>query len=85
MAGMRIEPIAAVVAALEPEMAAKNIAESTVTMPNPPGNRPTSDCAKSIRRREMPDASINAPDRMKKGIAARGKLSSPANMRCARA
>jgi hypothetical protein len=81
MAGIRMVPIAAVVAALEPEMAAKNIAEITVTRPRPPRARPTRAWAKLMRRPEMPAASMTAPARTKNGMAASGKESRPANMR----
>jgi len=77
-------PIAAVVAALDPEIAAKNMAEITVTSPKPPRARPTRACAKLISRPDIPDDSIRAPARMKNGMAANGKESIPANIRCTR-
>lgn len=46
IAGIKIPPIAATVAALEPEIAEKNIAVNTVTIPSPPVILPTSEFAK---------------------------------------
>src|SRR4051794_30413914 len=71
---MSTEPIANVVATLEPETAAKIMQVSTQVAANPPCTPPTTDFANSTSRREIPPVSIRLPARMKKGIAASGNL-----------
>ena len=78
-----MDPIAATVAGLEPDKAAKKAEAITVMMPNPPGSEPTSDLAKSTNRRDMPPVSMNPPAIMKKGIAMNGNESTAVNIRCA--
>tara|TARA_E500000318_G_scaffold95458_1_gene95260 strand:- start:847 stop:1092 length:246 start_codon:yes stop_codon:yes gene_type:complete len=73
MAGIRIEPIAAVVAAPDPEMAAKNSEVTMATIAKPPVILPTRVLEKSTRRRDIPPLCIKEPARMKKGIAINGK------------
>ncbi|MPN25185.1 hypothetical protein SDC9_172592 [bioreactor metagenome] len=77
------EPIAETVAGPEPEIAAKNMQASTVTIARPPVMKPTRLSARLTRRREMPPLHISAPARMKKGIASSGKESSPVTDFCA--
>src|SRR5215207_8475554 len=73
-AGIRIAPMAKVVATDEPETAAKIMQVSTHVMGRPPWTPPTMLLANSTSRREMPPVSIRLPARMKKGIAASGNL-----------
>ena len=58
IAGIRIAPMAAVVAAPEPEMAAKNSEVTMATMASPPVMLPTMVLEKSTSRREMPPLCI---------------------------
>src|SRR5699024_4650817 len=69
ISGIRIEPIAAVVADDDPDIEAKKPDVSIVTAPNPPLNHTTKAFAKFIKRFEMPPVVIIFPDNMKKGIA----------------
>ena len=73
-AGIRIAPIANVVATLEPDTAAKIMHVSTQVAASPPWIPPTIDFANSTSRCEMPPDSIRLPARMKNGIAASGNL-----------
>ncbi len=73
-AGIRIAPIANVVATLEPDTAAKIMQVSTQVAASPPWRPPTIDLANSTSRCEMPPDSIRLPARMKNGIAASGNL-----------
>lgn len=84
MEGTINEPIADTVAGPEPEMAAKNMQAKTVTIAKPPVINPTRLSAKLTSLREIPPLHIKAPARMKKGIASRGKESSPVTDFCAR-
>ena len=77
MAGIMNEPMADTVAGPEPEMAAKNMQASTVTMARPPTMKPTRLSARLTSLLEMPPLHIRAPARMKKGIARSGNESSP--------
>jgi hypothetical protein len=77
MAGIMIEPIAAVSAAVEPEIPEKKISETIETMPKPFLKWPTKARARLTSRREIPPVSIKDPARMKKGTARRGKESEP--------
>lgn len=79
MVGTMIAPTAAVVAGPEPEMAPKNMQVMTVTMARPPVRWPTRESKNSTSRLDRPPPSIRAPDRMKKGMAIRGKESQEAN------
>src|SRR5512144_1474607 len=72
--------MAKVVATDEPETAAKIMHVSTHVIGRPPCTPPTSDLAKSTRRRDMPPVSIRFPARMKNGIAASGNLSIAVNI-----
>ncbi len=71
------------VATAEPEIEPNNMAAMVLTNARPPGNMPTRTFAKSIRRLAIPPLFMSCPDRMKKGMASRTKLSSPVAMRCA--
>ena len=71
IAGIRMAPTAAVSAAAEPDMPAKNIAETTVTAANPPGSHPTKEFAKSMIRRLIPPASMMTPVNINSGTAIR--------------
>ena len=76
MAGISVEPTAAVVAEDDPEIVAKNIEANTDAEPRPPLNHPTSALASPIRRREIPPVCIRLPARMKNGTAIRENESS---------
>jgi len=72
-----VEPMAAVVAAEEPEIAAKNIPETATTWARPPVRDPTMDWAKFTNLRVTPPADMKAPASMKKGTAINEKESIP--------
>src|SRR5699024_4725536 len=74
--GIIKEPIAATVAGPEPEIAAKNILANTVTIAKPPAIKPINTVAKFKSLFEIPPWLIKTPDKIKKGIAIKGKLSS---------
>ena len=73
-AGIKIAPMAKVVATDEPDTAAKIMQVSTQVMGRPPCTPPTIDLANSTKRRDMPPVSIKLPAKMKNGIAANGNL-----------
>ncbi len=79
MDGSMTAPIAAVVAGLEPEMAAKIIDAKMATMDRPPVILPTRSMEKSTSRLEMPPVLMMLPARTKKGIAISGNESTPLN------
>jgi hypothetical protein len=78
-----VEPMAAVVAAEEPEMAAKNIPDTATTWASPPVRDPTMDWAKFTSLRVTPPADMKAPASMKKGTAMKEKESIPMYIICA--
>jgi len=80
MAGIIIEPMEATVAGADPDIAPKNMHVTTVTIAKPPVNCPISESQKPTRRLERPPPSINAPERIKPGIASRGKESHVVNI-----
>ena len=80
MAGIRIEPSAATSATAEPEISAKNMEVTILTMESPPLMKPTKAEAKAISRREMPEVFMIAPAMMKSGMARSGKLVAPSNI-----
>src|ERR671930_2278108 len=80
IAGMRIEPSAATSATAEPEISAKNMDVAIPTMARPPRTNPNTDDAKAMSRREMPQAFMMEPARMKSGMASSGKLVVPLYM-----
>ena len=71
IAGINMAPTAAASAAADPEIPAKNIADTMVTAAKPPGSQPTSELAKSMIRRLIPPASMIVPVNMKSGTAMR--------------
>src|SRR3954469_14852411 len=80
IAGMRMEPSAAASATADPEISAKNIEVTMVTWASAPRTHPSSAEDSAISRREIPDAFMIAPARMKSGIAMSGKLVAPVYM-----
>ena len=84
MAGMRMEPRAATSATADPEISAKNIDAPMVTMESPPLIKPSRADAKAIKRREIPEAFIIAPARIKSGMAINGKFVAPSIMMSAK-
>ena len=83
MAGSIIEPMAATSATPEPEIAPKNIQETTMTIAMPPRMCPTMLEANLMIRGVMSPSAMRAPARRKSGIASRVKESTPTTMRCA--
>src|SRR5699024_8081966 len=79
IAGIIKEPIAATVAGPDPDIAAKNILASTVTIASPPVIKPISTLARFNSLFEIPPVLINTPARRKKGIAINGKLTRDVN------
>src|SRR2546429_8930676 len=77
IAGIRIDPSAAASATAEPEISAKNIEVTMVTCASAPRRKPSNADDSAISRREIPDAFMIAPARMKSGIAMSGKLVAP--------
>jgi hypothetical protein len=78
LAGMAIAPRAAVSAAAEPEIPAKNMEATMTAQARPPGTQPTRLSEKSISWREIPPVSMIEPASMKSGTASRSKESTPA-------
>ncbi len=77
MPGIRIDPSAATSATADPEISAKKSDAPIDTCARPPRIQPKSDAANAISRREIPDAFMIAPARMKSGMASSGKLVAP--------
>ena len=82
IAGMSTIPIAATVATVDPDIAAKNIDATILTIASPPVACPISALPNCTSRFEIPPASINVPAKMKNGIAISGKESTAVNCRC---
>ena len=80
ISGIIIAPTAAAVAALEPEIAAKNAQVTTATIASPPEIWPNKLLHKFTRRLEIPPELIRLPASTKNGIAKRVKLPLPANI-----
>src|SRR5438874_5397234 len=80
IAGMRIDPSAAASATADPEISAKNIEVTMVTCASAPRMKPRSAEESAMSLREIPDAFMIAPARMKSGMAMRGKLVAPEYM-----
>ncbi len=78
--GTNVVPTAAVVAAPEPEIAAKNIAARTETIDNPPLKKPNNESAKSTSFSDTFPFANRSPAKIKNGTATRGKESVPANI-----
>ena len=76
-------PMAAVVAAEEPERAAKNMPATATTRASPPARAPTRAFAKSTSRFVTPPEDMKEPASMKKGTAMKEKESMEVNMRWA--
>ena len=83
IAGSIIEPIAATSATPEPDIAPKNMQETTMTIAMPPRMCPTMLEAKRIMRGVMSPSAIRAPASRKSGMASSVKESAPTTMRCA--
>src|SRR5690242_18705242 len=84
MPGIRIDPSAATSATADPEISAKKSDAPIDTCASPPRIQPNTDEANAIRRREIPDAFMIDPARMKSGIASSGKLVAPLYVTTAR-
>ena len=82
MDGIRIEPIADVVAGAEPEIAPKKADAPVETCASPPGKRPSNRPESFTRRSEICAAAMILPARRKSGMARKGKLFSPLNSFC---
>jgi len=61
----------------DPAMAPINMAEMILIKARPPGIAPTKDLAKAINLWAIPPWFINSPDKIKKGMASKAKLSNP--------
>ena len=72
-----VDPMAAVVAAEEPEIAAKNMPATATACARPPVKEPTIACATLTRREVTPPADMKAPASIKKGTAMKEKESMP--------
>ena len=72
---MSIAPTAAVSAAADPDIPAKNILATMDTAARPPDIHPTRASAKFTILLEIPPESIRAPASIKRGTAIRGKES----------
>jgi hypothetical protein len=82
IAGIINDPIAATVAGPDPEIAAKNIQVSTVTIAKPPIIKPTNELAKARSLFETPPFPIKIPAIIKNGMAIIGKESRDVNTFC---
>ena len=82
MGSIIIPPIAAAVAGAEPEIAPKKVADMVVMQAEAAGSFLKHILIKRTSRSEMPLTSISSPDRVKRGSARRGKLSSEVNIFC---
>ena len=82
MAGIRMAPTAAASAAADPDIPAKNMAETMVTAAIPPGSQPTRALARSMILRLIPPFSMITPVNMNRGTAMRWKESTPPNIFC---
>src|SRR3954470_12559018 len=80
IAGMRMVPRAAASGTADPEISAKNIEVTMVTWASAPRMKPKMAEERAISRREMPEAFMIAPARMKSGMAMSGKLVAPVYM-----
>src|SRR5699024_6676905 len=79
IAGIIKPPIAATVAGPDPEIAAKNIQATMLTMLNPPAIQPTKADANANSLLETPPFPIRIPASIKNGIASKGNESSEVN------
>jgi len=76
-------PMAAAVAGLDPEIAAKMAQAAIVTTARPPGRCPTQVRRQAMRYLEMPPWDMTTPANTNEGIASSGGDKSAANMRWA--
>ena len=83
ISGIMILPMVAVVAGAEPDRHAKNMDDSTDTIPIPPVTCRTRRSATCMRRAESPPEDIKSPAKIKPGIANNGNDCVPAITRCA--
>ena len=74
MRGIMIEPMAAMAAEDEPEIAPNSAQVTMVTAPRPPLSRPTSAFTKLSRRSDIPPSAMMVPAITKSGSASRAKL-----------
>ena len=81
-AGIKVLPTAAVPADAEPLMLEKNMLVPIPTKAKPPLTRPTIALVNSINWPETLFVFINSPARINKGIAIKGKLSTPVIIFC---
>ena len=77
MAGIRITPSAATVAAPEPEIAPKKQATTMQTIAMPPRRCPSRASMNAISRSEMPALAMMLPERTKNGTASSRYLPMP--------
>ena len=73
-------PMAAQVAALEPEMAPKKALAPTVMLARLAGVQPRRILTNFTSRAEMPPSAMTLPAKMKQGMASRLKLSTAVNI-----
>ena len=78
-----IVPMAAAAATAAPETAPNSELATTLVWARPPGARPTSTMAASMRRPAMPPWFMMTPARMKNGIASSVKLLMPVKISAA--
>ena len=82
ISGIMIVPTAAAVAALDPDIAAKNAQVMIATMASPPEMCPNRLLHKFTNLFEIPPELIRFPASTKNGIASNVKLPLPENIRC---
>ncbi len=78
--GIITEPIDAVSATEDPEMAPNIVLASTLTSASPPRMKPTNTRARLTRRSAMPPSAMMPPASTKKGIASSAKSSVPSDI-----
>jgi hypothetical protein len=78
--GIMTEPIEAVSATEEPEMAPNMVEARMLTSARPPRTKPTNTLARLMMRSAIPPSAMMAPARMKNGIASSGKSSMPSDV-----
>ena len=74
MRGIMIDPMAAMAADDEPEIAPKSAQVTMVTAPRPPLSLPTSVLTKASRRSDIPPSAMMVPAITNSGSASRAKL-----------
>jgi hypothetical protein len=78
--GIITEPIEAVSATEEPEMAPNSVLARMLTSAKPPRMKPTNTLASSTRRAAMPPSAMMPPASTKNGIASSAKSSVPSEI-----